>query len=63
MTYDPKIVEQKWQDKWMQDDCFAAHQQSDKPKYYVLSMFPYPSGSGLHVGHPLSYTAVDIATI
>ena len=60
MTYDPKIVEQKWQDKWMQDDCFAAHQQSDKPKYYVLSMFPYPSGSGLHVGHPLSYTAVDI---
>ena len=60
MTYDPKNVEQKWQSKWMQDDCFAADQQSDKPKYYVLSMFPYPSGSGLHVGHPLSYTAVDI---
>ena len=60
MTYDPKTIEQKWQDKWMKTNCFAADQQSDKPKYYVLCMFPYPSGSGLHVGHPLSYTAVDI---
>ena len=40
MIYDPKTIEQKWQSKWMQDNCFGADQQSDKPKYYVLCMFP-----------------------
>jgi leucyl-tRNA synthetase len=58
--YTPSKIEPKWQEKWASEKTFAAEQTSDKPKYYVLSMFPYPSGSGLHVGHPLSYTAVDI---
>ena len=58
--YNPDEIEAKWQKEWMNNDTFATQTISDKPKYYVLSMFPYPSGSGLHVGHPLSYTAVDI---
>ena len=58
--YNPDKIEGKWQQYWMDNRTFVAEQFSDKPKYYVLSMFPYPSGSGLHVGHPLSYTAVDI---
>ena len=58
--YNPESIESKWQDYWMNNRSFVAEQDSDKPKYYVLCMFPYPSGSGLHVGHPLSYTAVDI---
>lgn len=60
MTYNPKDIEPKWQQYWADNDSFAAENDSEKPKYYVLCMFPYPSGSGLHVGHPLSYTAVDI---
>ena len=58
--YEPNLIEEKWQKYWGDNQCFAANEDSSKPKYYVLGMFPYPSGSGLHVGHPLSYTAVDI---
>ena len=58
--YTPSDIEPKWQEKWSSEKTFAAEQFSDKPKYYVISMFPYPSGTGLLVGHPLSYTAVDI---
>jgi len=58
--YDPSTIEPKWQDYWAQHRTFDAIEDASKPKYYVLSMFPYPSGAGLHVGHPLSYTAVDI---
>ena len=50
----------KWQARWAEADTFAAAEDPTKPKYYVLCMFPYPSGSGLHVGHPESYTAVDL---
>ena len=59
-AYDHKIVEPKWQQIWSDNGTFKAVEDANKPKYYVLSMFPYPSGSGLHVGHPESYTAVDI---
>lgn len=58
--YNPQEIEQKWQAAWEKDQLFVAPNESDKPKYYALSMFPYPSGAGLHVGHPESYTAVDI---
>ena len=58
--YDPASIEPKWQDYWDENHTFDAVEDPEKPKYYVLSMFPYPSGAGLHVGHPLSYTAVDI---
>ncbi len=53
-------VEKKWQNKWSAEKTFKAAENSTKPKYYVLDMFPYPSGSGLHVGHPLGYIASDI---
>ena len=58
--YDPSAIEPKWQAYWADHQTFDAVEDDAKPKYYVLSMFPYPSGAGLHVGHPLSYTAVDI---
>jgi len=58
--YDPSTLEPKWQAYWAENNTFDAKEDPAKPKYYVLSMFPYPSGAGLHVGHPLSYTAVDI---
>ena len=60
MKYDHKPVEQKWQKKWEDTGVFHASNSSDKPKYYALIEFPYPSGQGLHVGHPRSYTAIDI---
>ncbi|MCK4568646.1 MAG: leucine--tRNA ligase [Bacteroidales bacterium] len=60
MEYNFKEVEKKWQDYWQEHNTFAASNQSSKPKYYVLDMFPYPSGAGLHVGHPLGYIASDI---
>ena len=53
-------IEAKWQKFWAENQTFRAENQSDKPKYYVLDMFPYPSGAGLHVGHPLGYIASDI---
>jgi leucyl-tRNA synthetase/very-short-patch-repair endonuclease len=60
MDYQFKDIEQKWQQFWAENQTFKADNNSTKPKYYVLDMFPYPSGAGLHVGHPLGYIASDI---
>ena len=60
MFYDHKQIEKKWQKNWEKNQTFKASNKTDKPKYYVLDMFPYPSGAGLHVGHPLGYIASDI---
>ena len=59
-TYDPKTIEPKWQTYWEEKKLFAAADRSSKPKYYCLIEFPYPSGEGLHVGHPRPYTALDV---
>lgn len=60
MKYDHTGMEAKWQKQWEEKGVFHASNDSDKPKYYTLIEFPYPSGQGLHVGHPRSYTALDI---
>ncbi len=60
MKYNPNEIEAKWQRYWSENQTFAASNHSQKPKYYVLDMFPYPSGAGLHVGHPLGYIASDV---
>ena len=60
MDYDFKKIERKWQERWRSEGTYKVSEESDKPKYYVLDMFPYPSGAGLHVGHPLGYIASDI---
>ena len=60
VQYDFNQIEAKWQNFWAQYQTFKAHNKSAKPKFYVLDMFPYPSGAGLHVGHPLGYIASDI---
>ena len=60
MKYHFNDIEAKWQKYWADNKTFKAENKSDKPKYYVLDMFPYPSGAGLHVGHPLGYIASDI---
>ena len=60
MEYNFKEIETKWQEYWAENKTYRAKDTSDKPKYYGLSMFPYPSGAGLHVGHPLGYIASDI---
>jgi leucyl-tRNA synthetase len=60
MDYQFKEIEQKWQQFWAEHQTFKAENNSAKPKFYVLDMFPYPSGAGLHVGHPLGYIASDI---
>ncbi|MEN0052474.1 MAG: leucine--tRNA ligase [Mucilaginibacter sp.] len=60
MDYQFKDIEQKWQQFWADNGTFKAEDKSAKPKYYVMDMFPYPSGAGLHVGHPLGYIASDI---
>ena len=60
MQYNHIEIEKKWQKFWRENQTFKASNTSDKPKYYVLDMFPYPSGAGLHVGHPLGYIASDI---
>ena len=60
MKYDPSSIEKKWQAVWEKENTFAASQDTDKPKFYALVEFPYPSGQGLHVGHPRSYTALDV---
>ena len=59
-NYNFKSFEKKWQDIWEKEGCFHAVNGSDKPKFFGLVEFPYPSGAGLHVGHPRSYTALDI---
>ena len=60
MKYDFKAIEKKWQQKWEDEHTFSAKQDFSLPKFYALVEFPYPSGQGLHVGHPRSYTALDI---
>jgi leucyl-tRNA synthetase len=58
--YDPAKIESKWQKKWQSSKIYKTKEDNKKPKYYVLDMFPYPSGEGLHVGHPKGYIATDI---
>lgn len=60
MSYNHKEVEKKWQKYWAKNNTFNTHDDHEKPKFYALDMFPYPSGQGLHVGHPEGYTATDI---
>ncbi|MEO9004409.1 MAG: class I tRNA ligase family protein, partial [Ginsengibacter sp.] len=60
MEYNFKEIEKKWQEAWKETGIYHVSNSTDKPKYYVLDMFPYPSGAGLHVGHPLGYIASDI---
>ena len=60
MSFNHIEVEEKWQNYWKENNSFKTEEHSDKEKFYVLDMFPYPSGEGLHVGHPLGYTATDI---
>jgi len=60
MEYQFRSIEKKWQDHWKATGAYRVSNSSARPKYYVLDMFPYPSGAGLHVGHPLGYIASDI---
>src|SRR5699024_5567525 len=60
--YSHNEIERKWQDIWEENQPFKAYNESDKPKFYALVEFPYPSGEGLHVGHPRPYTALDIVS-
>ncbi len=60
MEYAFREIEKKWRERWIADKTYEVHEDSARPKYYVLDMFPYPSGAGLHVGHPLGYIASDI---
>lgn len=60
MEYTPSSLEKKWRARWEEQQIYRTTEDTTKPKYYVLDMFPYPSGSGLHVGHPLGYVASDI---
>lgn len=62
MEYNFREIEQKWQSTWVQNKAYQVKNNTGKPKYYVLDMFPYPSGAGLHVGHPLGYIASDIVS-
>lgn len=60
MSFQHKEIEKKWQNYWLENKTFATLEDNEKPKFYALDMFPYPSGAGLHVGHPEGYTATDI---
>ncbi|MDW8297651.1 MAG: class I tRNA ligase family protein, partial [Raineya sp.] len=62
MEYVPKEIEPRWQQYWEKNKVYRTEEAPGKPKYYVLDMFPYPSGAGLHVGHPLGYIASDIVS-
>src|SRR5687768_18448815 len=62
MDYNFSEIEKKWQGIWKDKKTFRSENNSSRPKYYVLDMFPYPSGAGLHVGHPLGYIASDIVS-
>ncbi len=62
MSFNHKTIEKKWQTYWQENDTFKTGEEPDKPKFYALDMFPYPSGQGLHVGHPEGYTATDIVS-
>ena len=60
MEYNFREIEKKWQSQWVKDKTYHVTEDAAKKKFYVLNMFPYPSGAGLHVGHPEGYTATDI---
>lgn len=62
MPYDHRSIEHKWQKYWDTNKIFKTDNAIEKPKKYILDMFPYPSGAGLHVGHPKGYTATDIVS-
>ena len=61
-AYNPKLIEKKWQEIWDEKECYRAENNSEKPKFFALVEFPYPSSNGLHVGHPRPYTALDIVS-
>ena len=60
MEYNFKDIETRWQESWRKQELYKVSEDTSRPPYYVLDMFPYPSGAGLHVGHPLGYIASDI---
>ncbi|MDE6028482.1 MAG: class I tRNA ligase family protein, partial [Muribaculaceae bacterium] len=60
MDYNHKEIEKRWQEFWRENEVYKTVEDSERKKFYVLDMFPYPSGAGLHVGHPLGYIASDI---
>ena len=60
MEYNFREIEKKWHQKWVENKTYKVTEDENKKKFYVLNMFPYPSGAGLHVGHPLGYIASDI---
>ena len=60
MEYNFREIEKKWQQRWVENHTYQVTEDESKKKFYVLNMFPYPSGAGLHVGHPLGYIASDI---
>ena len=62
MKYDFREIEPKWQKKWEEADVFHAEDNSEKPKYYTLVEFPYPSGAGMHVGHIKAYSGLEVVS-